>query len=87
MININQSLREFWDFFKRDYGNILLWLGPSSMCNFNAVKKQSGIGFIVVALFGYFAYLNSLYTVVELHTHFVLIHFERKSDYGIENNI
>ena len=36
-----------------------------SMCNFNAFKKQSGIGFIVDALFGYFA----------LHTNFVLIHY------------
>ena len=50
----------------------------ASMCTFNAVKKQSGIGFIVDALFGYFTYLHSLYTVVELHTNFVLIHFERQ---------
>ena len=42
------------------------------------VKKQSGIGFIVDALFGNFAYLFSLYTVVELHKNFVLIHFERQ---------
>ena len=48
------------------------------MCIFNAVKKQSGIGFIVDALFGYFAYLHSLYTVVELHRNFVLIHFGRQ---------
>ena len=46
------------------------------MCNFNAVKKQLGIVFIVDALFGYFAYLHNLYTVVELHTNFVLLHFE-----------
>ena len=45
---------------------------------FNAVKKQSGIGFIVDALFGYFAYLHSLYTVVELHTNVALIHFGRQ---------
>ena len=45
---------------------------------FNPVKKQSGIEIVVDALFGYFAYLHSLYTVVELHTKFVLIHFERQ---------
>ena len=38
-------------------------------------KKKSGIGLIVDALFDYFAYLHSLYTVVELHTNIVLIHF------------
>ena len=43
------------------------------MLIFNTVKKQLGIGFIVDALFGYFVYLHSLYTVVELHTTFVLI--------------
>ena len=43
----------------------------SSMCIFNAVKKQSGMGFRVDALFGNFAYLNNLYTVVELHINFV----------------
>ena len=48
------------------------------MCIFNAVKKQSGIGFIVDALFGYLAYLHCLYTVVELHTNFILIHFGRQ---------
>ena len=42
------------------------------MCIFNAFEKQSGIGFIVHTLFGYFAYLHSLYTVVELRTNFVL---------------
>ena len=45
---------------------------------YNAVKKQSGIGFIVDALFDYFIYVRSLYTVVELHTNFVLIHFGRQ---------
>ena len=48
----------------------------SSMCIFKAIKKQSGIEFIVDALFDNFAYLHYLYTVVELHTNFVLIHFE-----------
>ena len=33
--------------------------------NFNAAKKQSGIGLIVDALCGNFAYLHNLYTVVE----------------------
>ena len=47
------------------------------MCIFNAIKKQLGIGFIVDALFRYFLYLHSLYTVVEVHTNFVLIHFGR----------
>ena len=45
------------------------------MCIFNAVNMKSGIGFIVDALFGNFAYLHNLYTVVELYTNFVLIHF------------
>ena len=49
-----------------------------SMCIFNTVKKQSIIGFIVDAMFGYFAYIHSLYTVVDLHTNFVLIHFGRQ---------
>ena len=49
------------------------------MCSFDALKKQSGIGFIVDALFGYFEHLHSLYKVVELHTDFVLIHFGRQS--------
>ena len=48
------------------------------MCIFNAVKKPSGIGIIVDVLFGYFTYLHSLYTVVELHKDFVLIHFGRQ---------
>ena len=39
---------------------------------FNAVEKQSGIGFIVDALFGNFAYLHNSYTAVERHTNFVL---------------
>ena len=42
---------------------------------FNAVKKQSGIGFIVDALFGYFTYLHSLYCIAELHTNFVWKYF------------
>ena len=41
-----------------------------AMCIFNAVKMQSGIGFIVDALFDYFAHLHSLYTVVELLTNY-----------------
>ena len=44
-----------------------------------AVKKQSGIGFIFDALFGYFVYTHSLYTVVELHTNFLFMHFGRHS--------
>ena len=45
---------------------------------FNAIKKQSGIEFIVDTLFGYFAYLHSFYTVVvELYKNFELIHFGR----------
>ena len=48
----------------------------SSMCIFNAVNMKSGIGFIVDALFGNFAYLHNLYTVVEVHTILVLIHLE-----------
>ena len=47
-----------------------------SMCIFNAIKKHSVIGFIVDALFGNYAYLHSLYTVVELHTNFVLIYLK-----------
>ena len=47
----------------------------SLMCIFNVVKMLSSIGFIVDALFGNFAYLHNLYTAVELHTNFVLIHF------------
>ena len=34
------------------------------MCIFHAVKKQSGIEFIVDALFGNFAYVYNLDTVV-----------------------
>ena len=41
------------------------------MCIFSAFKKQSGIGFIVDGLFGNFAYLHSLYAVVDPHTNFV----------------
>ena len=36
------------------------------------------IGFIIDALFGNFVYLHNLYTVVELHTNYVLIHFKRQ---------
>ena len=46
---------------------------------FKAVKKQSGTGLDWIhidTLFGNFAYLHGLYTVVELYTNFVLIHFE-----------
>ena len=51
------------------------------------VKKQSGgIGFIVDALFGNFAYLNGLYKVVELYTNFVLIHFERQTTWSNESS-
>ena len=50
----------------------------SSMCTFNAVKVQSGNGFIVDALFGNFAYLYKIYTVIELHTNFVVIHTGRQ---------
>ena len=49
-----------------------------SMGIFKAVRKQSGMGFIVDALFSYITYLHSLYAVVELHTNFVLIHFGRQ---------
>ena len=40
----------------------VFYIKMSSMCIFNAVKKQSGIGFIVDALFDNFTYLHSLYT-------------------------
>ena len=53
----------------------VFYLKISPMCIFNAVKKQSGIGFIVDVLIGNFAYLNSLYTAVEVHTNSVLIQF------------
>ena len=52
---------------------IIYTILKSSVCIFNAVKKQSGIGFIVDALFGYFAYLHSFFTEVELHRNFVVI--------------
>ena len=48
-------------------------ISKRSQCVF---LKQSGIGFMVDTLFGNFAYLHNLYTAVELHTNFVLIHFE-----------
>ena len=54
----------------------VLYFKTQSMCISNAVKKEPGIGFIVDVLFDYFAYRHNLYTVVELHTNFVLIHFE-----------
>ena len=59
------------------------YIETSSVCIFNAVKKQSGFGFIVAALFDNFPYLHSLYTVVELHTNFVLIHFGRQPIYAV----
>ena len=46
----------------------VFYFKTSSMCNFNAIKKQSGFGFTVDTLFGNVAYLHSLYTVVELQT-------------------
>ena len=61
--------------------NILFYkavIQTSSMGIFNAIKKQSGIGFIDDALFGNFAYLHNLYTVVELHKNFVVIYFEKQ---------
>ena len=60
----------------------VFYFKTSSMCIFNAVKKQSGIAFIADALFDYFVYLHSLYIVVELHTNFVLIHFGRQPLYA-----
>ena len=53
----------------------VLYFKTSSISIFNAVKKQSGIVFIVDALYSYLVYLQGSYTVVELHTNFVLIHF------------
>ena len=46
----------------------VFYIKTLSMCIFNALKKQSGIGFIVDALFANFAYLHNLYTAVELYT-------------------
>ena len=63
-----------FDKMKHDSTPVMTY-NQSSMCIFNAIKKQSDIGFIVDALLGYFAYLHSLCTVVELHTNFVLIQF------------
>ena len=48
------------------------------MCIFKVVKMQSGIGFIVDALFGNVAYLHNLYSVLELHTYYVFTQFERQ---------
>ena len=56
----------------------VFYFKTSLICIFKALKIQSVIGFIVDALSGYFSYLHSLYTVVELHTNFVLIHFGRQ---------
>ena len=56
----------------------VFYFKTSSVGIVDAIKKQSGIGFVVDALFGYFAYLHSLYTVVEVHTNFVLLHFGRQ---------
>ena len=53
------------------------------MCILNPVKMQSGIGFIFDALFGYFAYRHTLYTVIQLHTNLVEIHFE-SDEFGDE---
>ena len=64
--------------------NIYNVLYFKTSCIFNAAKKQSGIGFIVDALFGYFTHLHALYTVVELHTNFVLLHFEIQPHYAIQ---
>ena len=61
----------------------VFYFKTSSMCILNTIKKQSGLRFIVDVLFGYFTYLHSLYTVVELHTNFVLIHFERQPISGV----
>ena len=64
----------------------VFYFKTSSMCIFNAVKKQSGIGFIVDVLLGYFTWLQ-WYTVVELHTNFVLIHFRRQPQYTSNVNV
>ena len=69
MVFLNAAVQNIYNVF---------YFKLSSMCIFKAVKKQSGFGFIVDALFDNFAYLHSLFTVVELHTNFVLIHFERQ---------
>ena len=53
----------------------VFYIKTSLICFSNAIKKQSGIGFIVDALFDNFTYLHNLYMVIELHTNFVLIHF------------
>ena len=42
----------------------VFYFKTSSICVFNALKKQSGIGFVVDAMFGYFAYLHSLYIYI-----------------------
>ena len=50
----------------------VFYFKTSSKCIFKAVKEESGSAFIVDALFDNFAYLQSSYTVIELHTNFVL---------------
>ena len=73
-------------FYKATVQNIykVFYFKTSSMYIFNVVKKQSGIGIIVNALFGNFAYLHNLYSVVELHTNFVLKHLESQPAYIIK---
>ena len=53
----------------------MYYFKTSSICIFEAVKEQTGIGFIVDALFVDFAYLHNVYTTTELYTNIVLIHF------------
>ena len=61
----------------QNYYNVYYYKTPS-ISIFNAVENQSCNGFIVDALFGNFAYLHNLYTLVELHKNFALIHFENQ---------
>ena len=44
-----------------------------STCIFDAVKKQSGIVFIVDAMFGNSAYIHNLYTVVEQYWYILFL--------------
>ena len=55
----------------------------SSMCIFNVVENQTGIGFIIDTLFGNITYLHNLCTVVERHTNIVLIYFESQPELQI----
>ena len=55
--------------------NVLLFQNIANLSIFNAIKMQSGIGFVVDALLGNFAYVHNLYSAVELHTNFALLHF------------